>query len=221
MNRITYYLWTLRALFLLRHIKRGNYSEILKKCDRYIEKLEKYPENKRDERWHDAFSWFLMRKADALNYFDRQEEALEVIQESLEHAKLLKNDVSYLRALLVYGVTLSGKDRKRGLEIINEVLELTEEPKQKSKKQIRAWALLQKAKSISVGYEPALEEAIELLTELKASGGLGQAHYLLYEKTGAKEHLEKAKEYFRKAKLNPEKTIEKLQKGRNNSNEAS
>lgn len=87
----------------MRHIKRGKYSEFLEKCDKYIEKLRKYPENKKDERWHDVFSWFLMRKADALNYFNRHDEALEVIRESLEHAKLLKSDVSYLRALLVYG----------------------------------------------------------------------------------------------------------------------
>jgi tetratricopeptide (TPR) repeat protein len=213
MNRIVYYLWTLRALFLLRYIKRNKYGEFLKKCEESIEKLMRYSESKRDEKWHDVLSWFLMRKADALNYFDRIDEALEAVQESLKHAKLLKDDVSYLRALLVYGVTLSGKDRNRGVEVINEVLEPTRECTSKSKKQIRAWALLQKARSVSAEYEPILEEAIRLLTELKAHGGLGQAYYLLYEKTKEEKHLEKAKEYFRKAKIDPEKAIERLEKG--------
>lgn len=213
MNVFSYYvIWTIRALFLLRHVKKGEYNKFLRKCNKFIEKLMSYPKNKRDKKWHDVVSWLLTRKADALRYSSKIQEALEVIQQSLKHAELAQDEVSYLRALLVYGVILSAENRKNGLKIIDQVLEATQENKNKSRNQIRAYALLQKAGSLNTGYEPYLEEAIRLLTDLNASTGLGQAYYLLYEKTRDKEQLEKAKEFFRKAKLDPEKAIQRLEK---------
>jgi hypothetical protein len=212
MNVFSYYVWTIRALFLLRYVKKGEYNKFLKNCDKFIQKRMNYPMNKRDKRWHDVASWLLTRKADALRYSSGIHEAREVIQQSLTHAELAQDQVSYLRALLVYGMILSAENRKNGLKIIDQVLEATHECRSKSKKQIRAYAFLQKAGSLNAGYGPCLKEAIRLLTDLKASAGLGQAYYLLYEKTGDKEPLEKAKGFFRKAKLDPEKAIQRLEK---------
>ena len=211
MNILSYYAWTIRASFVMRLLKSGDYEAVLEKCEAYIGKLGETPPHKRDKRWHDVMSWFLARKADALNYLGRPEEALEAARLSLEHAELAEDPASRLRALLLYGIALMAVGREEeGLKYIDEILDMTDGRLDAPSRQARAWALLQKASVLEEGYEPLVREAIRLLSGLRSFIGLGQAYYLLYEKTRDERYLEEARRHLESAGLSPEEIAKRL-----------